>query len=454
MATPSRTPTRLPSASASPGAGAPYAATVDYSGNFTGLVVGMLLGAFFLWRLAKKSCIRVRHSEVMIVERCGRFKEVLKPGIHWLWPLFDAPRVINWRYLDASGGTPRVVSVTSDRVDVREHLIDLGEQVRVLLMRRYPESCRSVFCRHFCNDCSFVCLMPHVQQVITKDTVSIQLDALVFFRIEDPLRAVFSVQNLPDAVELLTQSTLRNIIAGLTLDDTFSSREVINSELLSVVARDAERWGVRITRCEVRLLEQRISDAAILCTSESCPPHHATHTTYHATHTTYHAIHVLQVFSIEPPADILEAMAKQITAERERRSDVLRADGERESSIIESRGAAAKIVLEAEAVRASTVLRAKGAAEAKKIMAAAEAQCLGDIRSAVAPHGARGTDYLTAVEYLTSLGRLTGSPSVSMDGSGAGSGSGDRGSRASKAVLVPVDTMDVLGTVLAAARGR
>lgn len=88
--------------------------------------------------------------------------------------------------------------------------------------------------------------------MITKDTVSIQLDALVFFRIEDPLRAVFSVQNLPDAVELLTQSTLRNIIAGLTLDDTFSSREVINSELLAVVARDAERWGVRITRCEVR----------------------------------------------------------------------------------------------------------------------------------------------------------------------------------------------------------
>lgn len=102
----------------------------DYTGNFIGLVVGMLIGAFLLWRLAKKSCVRVRHSEVMIVERCGRFKEVLKPGIHWLWPLFDAPRVINWRYLDASGGTPRVVSVTSDRVDVREHLIDLGEQVR------------------------------------------------------------------------------------------------------------------------------------------------------------------------------------------------------------------------------------------------------------------------------------------------------------------------------------
>lgn len=158
---------------------------------------------------------------------------------------------------------------------------------------------------------------------------------------------------------------------------------------------------------------------------------------------------LLQVFSIEPPYDILEAMAKQITAERERRSDVLRADGEREASIITSRGAAAKIVLEAEAVRASTVLRAKGAAEAKKVMAAAEAQCLADIRAAVAPHGARGTDYLTAVEYLTSLGRLTGGPSTGDGGAGERSGG-----RASKAVLVPVDTMDVLGTVLAAAKAR
>lgn len=222
-----------------------------------------------------------------------------------------------------------------------------------------------------------------------RDTVQLELDALVYFRITDPQRAVYQVQNLPDSIELLTQSTLRNIVAGLTLDDTFSSREQINSELLAKVARDCERWGVAITRVEV--------------------------------------------FNISPPSDILDAMTQQITAERERRSNVLTADGERESSIIKSRGNAAQLVLQAEGFRASSVLRAKGNAEAKKIMAAAEAQCLADMRHAVSPYSIRGVDYLTAIEYLNSLARLTSG-------------------RADKVVLVPLDSVDVLQNVLSFAR--
>ncbi|RYG52776.1 SPFH/Band 7/PHB domain protein [archaeon] len=225
----------------------------------------------------------------------------------------------------------------------------------------------------------FVCVC------VQRDTVQLNLDALVYFRIVDPLRAVYQVQNLPDSVELLTQSTLRNIIAGLTLDDTFSSREIINTELLSKVQRDCERWGVNITHVEV--------------------------------------------FNISPPSDILDAMTKQITAERERRSAVLVADGERESSIIKSRGEAAQLILQAEANRATSVLRAQGGAEARKIMAAAEAQCLTDIRNAVAPFSVRGVDYLSTVEYLNSLARLT-----------AGSGS--------KVVLVPSESVDVMSHVL------
>jgi regulator of protease activity HflC (stomatin/prohibitin superfamily) len=224
---------------------------------------------------------------------------------------------------------------------------------------------------------------------LQKDTVQLELDALVYFRITDPQRAVYQVQNLPDAVELLTQSTLRNIVAGLTLDDTFSSREDINAELLAKVARDCERWGVQITRVEV--------------------------------------------FNISPPSDILDAMTKQITAERERRSNVLTADGERESSVILSRGNAAQMVLEAEGMRASSVLKAKGAADAKKIMAAAEAQCLSDIRAATSPYNVRGVDYLTAVEYLNTLARVTAGNS-------------------SKVVLVPMDSVDVMEHVLGFAR--
>ncbi len=89
------------------------------------------------------------------------------------------------------------------------------------------------------------------QSVITKDTVQIDIDALVYFRITDARAAVYRVQNLPDAVEFLTQATLRDIVAQMTLDDTFSSREQINAILLSKVQRDAERWGVTITRVEV-----------------------------------------------------------------------------------------------------------------------------------------------------------------------------------------------------------
>lgn len=323
----------------------------DYSGDLAALVICMVLGAYITWRFVKHSIVVVRHSEVMIIERFGRYHKILKPGLHWVWPIVESAREVNWRYLDQQ----RIVSMTTDRIDMREHLIDLGDQT-----------------------------------VITRDTVQLELDALVYFRITDPLRAVYQVQNLPDSIELLTQSTLRNIIAGLTLDDTFSSREEINAELLGKVSRDCERWGVTITRVEI--------------------------------------------FDIQPPSDIQTAMTQQITAERERRSTVLTADGERESSIILSRGEAAQLILQAEGFRAASVLRAKGAADAKKLMAIAEAQCLADIRAAVAPHGVRGVDYLTAVEYLNSLARLSG-------------GSAD------KVVLVPMDSVDVMERVLASARG-
>jgi len=101
-------------------------------------------------------------------------------------------------------------------------------------------------CLHSCQVIDF-----GKQSVITKDTVQIDIDALVYFRITDARAAVYRVQNLPDAVEFLTQATLRDIVAQMTLDDTFSSREQINAILLSKVQRDAERWGVTITRVEV-----------------------------------------------------------------------------------------------------------------------------------------------------------------------------------------------------------
>mmetsp|Transcript_158744 Transcript_158744/g.385588 ORF Transcript_158744/g.385588 Transcript_158744/m.385588 type:complete len:338 (+) Transcript_158744:235-1248(+) len=318
----------------------------EEEGDVGVLIAVVLILTYFVYWFLKKAIRTVRHAEVMIVERLGKYKTTLKPGLHWLWPVIESPRHINWRYLDARNNSSeaKVVSTVTDRVDMREHVIDFGRQ-----------------------------------PVITKDTVQVQIDALVYFRITDPRVAVFHVQNLPDAVELLTQATLRNIVAQMTLDDTFSSREVINGQLLSKIQRDSERWGVTITRVEI--------------------------------------------FNIIAPWDIKDAMENQIRAERERRSTVLRADGTRESAVIKSRGEAARVVLSAEGTRAATIARAQGDATAKKLVAAAEAECIAAVRAACG-ESVRATDYLASVEYLNAMRNMTVSK------------------HDSEVVLVPLEAMD------------
>jgi regulator of protease activity HflC (stomatin/prohibitin superfamily) len=247
-----------------------------------------------------------------------------------VWPIIEFPRTINWRYLEAQGGTDHseVTLIETDRIDMREHLIDFGRQ-----------------------------------PVITKDTVQVDIDALVYFRIVDPRNAVYRVQNLPDAIEFLTQSTLRDIIARMTLDDTFSSREAINADLLSRVQLDSERWGVQITRVEI--------------------------------------------FNILPPRDIATAMERQIKAERDRRAMVLRADGRREASVIRSRGIAAEILNRAEGKRSGTIATAKGTSEAKRIVARAQATSIRILREALAGSSFKAVDYLSSLSYLTTMGVLS-----------------------------------------------
>lgn len=265
-------------------------------------------------------------------------QRTLKTGIHFLIPIMESARVVHWKFVQTmQGGSTGVVTINSDRIDMREHVLDFGKQ-----------------------------------HVITKDNVMIDIDALVYFRITDPKAATFNVQDLPDAIELLTQvestifyymqATLRNIVAKITLDDTFSSREAINEELLEKVYTnylnyyqihlDAERWGVTITRVEIQ--------------------------------------------NILPPYDIKNVMEMQIKSERARRyshiswmkcrSEVLRADGDRIRDVITSRGNVARVaileenysqqVLNAEGFRASTIVRAEGEAAAKLMAAEAEKKSL------------------------------------------------------------------------------
>eukprot|EP00019_Armaparvus_languidus_P003649 CAMPEP_0168606802 /NCGR_PEP_ID=MMETSP0420-20121227/16786_1 /TAXON_ID=498008 /ORGANISM="Pessonella sp." /LENGTH=347 /DNA_ID=CAMNT_0008646533 /DNA_START=205 /DNA_END=1244 /DNA_ORIENTATION=+ len=305
----------------------------------------------FIYIVFKSTVKLVRHAEVMIVERWGKYRTTLKPGLHFLIPFVDKPRKVHWRYVQASADHHHINVKTSqtDRIDMREVVIDFGRQ-----------------------------------HVITKDTVSIDIDALVYYQITDPELAVFKIQNLPDAVELLTQTTLRNIIAQMTLDDTFSSRELINSQLKEKTILDAERWGITIKHVEI--------------------------------------------MNILPPSDIKRVMEEQIREERERRSTVITADGTRESAVIRSQGTRAEIVLSAEGEKTSNIQLAKGQAEARLLVARAEAAAIAALRTALQQGGARAraTDYLVALRYIQRLKEagdykktnLTLLPSASLDALG------------------------------------
>ncbi|GKT25099.1 Stomatin/HflK/HflC family like protein [Aduncisulcus paluster] len=289
-------------------------------------IVGFLiLFSIFLCCSAKV----VHQGTVLIVQRFGKYNRTAKPGLHWLIPFVEKPRHISWRYLVVASGyrgpETKIVSIEADYVDLREVIVDFRPQ-----------------------------------RVITKDNVMITIDALLMYQIKDPRRAVFKIQNLPDSLELLTQSNLRDIVALIPLDDTFSSREQINAMLMSRLSETCERWGVEISRVEIQ--------------------------------------------NIFPPPDVKQAMQEQIKEERDRRSTVLKADGERQSLVIRSRGQAVKVVLDAEAFKRVEILKAEGKAEARAFVADAEAKSIEILRDVLAKHSTvKATEYLVALQYLQAL---------------------------------------------------
>jgi len=252
-------------------------------------------------------------------------------GFHFIWPIMDSARDIKWRCMNMKNNSSNtsIITLTTDRIDLREHVIDFGRQ-----------------------------------HVITHDTVEMYIDALVYFRIVDARLAVLEIQNLPDAIELLTQATLRNIISNMTLDDTFSSREKINHTLLQKMRNDAERWGVEVTRVEI--------------------------------------------FNLDPTADVKQAMEKQIKAERERRAMVLQADGVRQSRVIRSRGDAARLIFDAVGKAKAAVNDSKGRATEKELKADAQAKGLMHISKNLTTSNVRAVDYLTAINYLKTLSKMDG----------------------------------------------
>ena len=216
----------------------------------------------------------VKQSEVYIIERLGKFHKVADAGLTIIIPFVDHVR--------------SVVSLKQQTMDIPP------------------------------------------QGVITQDNVTITIDTVVFYRITDPAKAVYEIQNLKKGIEYLAITTIRDIVGKMDLDSTFSSRDTINDHLRVILDEATDQWGCKVDRVEVK--------------------------------------------DITPPADIRDAMEKQMNAERNKRALILQAEGEKQSAVTLAEGKKEAAILEAEADREAKIRRAAGEAEAIQTIAEAKAK--------------------------------------------------------------------------------
>ncbi len=230
----------------------------------TGGVIALIVLIIFVLFVAAAGVKIVPQAKAGVVERLGRYQRTLEPGLALLVPFMDRMRP----------------------------LIDLREQV--------------------------VSFPP--QPVITEDNLVVGIDTVVYFTVTDAKAATYEVANPLQAIEQLTVTTLRNVIGGMTLEDTLTSRDTVNSQLRAVLDQATGKWGIRVNRVELK--------------------------------------------SVEPPRTVQEAMEKQMRAERDRRATILTAEGVKQSSILTAEGEKQSAVLKAEGARTSAILRAEGEAKA------------------------------------------------------------------------------------------
>ena len=198
------------------------------------------------------------------------------------------------------------------------------------------------------------------QNVITKDNVTVTVDAIIYFQITDPVKVVYNVANFALAALKLAQTNLRNVIGDMELDSTLTSREKINNQLRAVMDEATDKWGVKITRVEIQ--------------------------------------------KIDPPRDITDSMSKQMKAEREKRANILEAEGFRQSAILKAEGEKQAVILESEAAKQKSILIAEGQAEAIKRVADAQKYEIDTVYSAI--HQGNPTNDLLAIKYLEMLGKV------------------------------------------------
>ena len=226
----------------------------------------------------------VQQSRAYVVERLGAFRAVWGVGLHVKLPFFE-----------------RVVK----KVSLKEQVAD------------FPP-----------------------QPVITKDNVTMQIDTVIYFQITDPKLYAYGVENPMSAIENLTATTLRNIIGDMELDQSLTSRDVINSRMRSILDEATDPWGIKVNRVELK--------------------------------------------NIIPPKEIQNAMEKQMKAERERRESILQAEGQKQSQILVAEGEKQSAILRADAEKQAAILKAEGEKEARIMAAQAEAQAILQVQQAMA----------------------------------------------------------------------
>ncbi len=279
------------------------------------IIIGALV--IFVIILVSKGVVVVKQAEVLIIERFGRYHKTLESGLHIIVPIIDKYRTFTWRFVKEDfKGNRYIQQSTISRLDLRETVYD------------FPR-----------------------QNVITADNVSIEINAMVYFQVTDPFKAVYEINNLPEAIEKLTQTTLRNVIGELDLDKTLTSRDMINSKLREILDEATDKWGVKINRVELQ--------------------------------------------DINPPREIKNAMEKQMRAERDKRAKILEAEGTKQSDI-----------LEAEGFRNAQITRAEGEARSRLIVAEAEAEAIRKVGAALKDTKVDPGEYQIALKYITAFKEL------------------------------------------------
>ena len=271
--------------------------------------------ALFVIIVVAKAIMVVPQAQSAVIERLGRFRTVASPGLTFLVPFLDKVRA---------------------RIDLREQVVS------------FPP-----------------------QPVVTEDNLTVSIDTVVYFQVTDSRAAVYEISNYIVGVEQLTTTTLRNVVGGMSLEQTLTSRDSINSQLRGVLDEATGRWGIRVARVELK--------------------------------------------AIDPPPSIQDSMEKQMRADREKRAMILTAEGQRESAIktaegqkqsqiLSAEGARQATILAAEAERQSRILRAQGERAARYLQAQGQAKAIEKVFAAI--KAGRPTPEVLAYQYLQTLPQM------------------------------------------------